>query len=215
MRARLALDAAQICVELREVELRHKPPSLLLASPKATVPVLVLVDGQVIDESSEIMQWALTQHDPEAWLANGLSVQAQFLLNWNDTDFKYYLDRYKYADRYPEFSELDYRQQAERFLMELEQRLIRQPYLLGEGFTWIDAAILPFIRQFAAVNEAWFQQSPYPALRSWLKEFLNSTRFQRVMGKYAPWKMGDEPIWFCQAGEPDPNQAICIPGLEI
>lgn len=205
MRARLAIDAAQLCVELREVELRNKPEFLRLASPKATVPVLVLANAQVIDESLDIMQWALLQHDPEAWLANGPSAQTQFLLDWNDTDFKYYLDRYKYADRYPEFSELDYRQQGERFLIELEQRLTRQPYVLGEGFTWLDAAILPFIRQFAAVDEAWFQQSPYPALRCWLIEFLNSTRFQRVMNKYVPWKMGDEPIWFCQAGKPDPN----------
>lgn len=205
MRARLAIDAAQLCVELREVELRNKPQSLLLASPKATVPVLVLANAQVIDESPDIMQWALAQHDPEAWLANGRSAQARFLLDWNDADFKYYLDRYKYADRYPEFSEMDYRQQGERFLMELEQRLTRQSYLLGESFTWLDAAILPFIRQFAAVDEAWFQQSPYPALRRWLIQFLSSARFTRVMNKYLPWKPGDEPVWFGQAGKNDPD----------
>jgi glutathione S-transferase len=205
MRARLAIDAAQLCVELREVELRNKPESLLLASPKATVPVLVQANVRVIDESLDIMQWALAQHDPEAWLANGPSAQTQFLLDWNDTDFKYYLDRYKYADRYPEFSELDYRQQGERFLMELEQRLTRQPYLLGEGFTWLDAAILPFIRQFEAVDEAWFQQSPYPAVQRWLHQFLSSARFRRVMNKYSPWKPGDAPVWFGESGQQDPN----------
>lgn len=112
MRARLAIAAAQVKVELREVELRNKQEALLLASPKGTVPVLQLEDGKVIDESPDIMFWALQQHDPEHWLEQDWLKQTKQLIQRNDGEFKYYLDRYKYADRYPERSELEYRQQG-------------------------------------------------------------------------------------------------------
>lgn len=178
-------------VELREIELRNKPEAMLLVSPKGTVPVLVLGNGQVIDESLDIMVWALQQHDPEHWLAS-----ADPLIEWNDGEFKYYLDRYKYADRYPDFSVIDYRQQAERFLAELERRLVLKAYLCGDHFSITDAAILPFIRQFAAVDSVWFEAAPYPAVQRWLQEFLAGKHFKAVMSQYAPWKPGDPPrLW--------------------
>ena len=188
MRARLAIAYANVAVELREVELRNKPQAMLLISPKATVPVLQLENGRVLDESLDIMLWALQQNDPEHWLkAAGLD-HAKALIRGNDEVFKYYLDRYKYADRYPAYSELYYRQQGELFLADLESLLTQSAYLCGEHFSLADAAILPFIRQFCAVEPAWFKDSPYPALRQWLNDFLASSLFEQVMTKYTYWQ---------------------------
>jgi len=196
MRARLAITSAQFEVELREVELRNKPESLLLVSPKGTVPVLVLDNGQVLDESLDIMSWALQQNDPEYWLNTAWLKDAETLIQWNDGEFKYYLDRYKYADRYPDFSALEYRRQAERFLAELEPRLHQNAYLCGNHFSLADAAILPFIRQFAAVDSVWFESAPYPFIQQWLNKFVTSNCFIAVMTKYEPWKPDDSPIKF-------------------
>jgi glutathione S-transferase len=196
MRARLALYASGIAIELREVELRNKPESMLAASPKGSVPVLVLPDGQVIDESWAIMLWALHQHDPEGWLGkNDAHVDAASpLIIENDTTFKGNLDRYKYPDRYPEHTQIHYRIQAEIFLQRLEQRLRATPHLLGDTLSIADAGVFPFIRQFAGVDKHWFAQAPYPSLRRWLKILLNSDRFDAVMRKYPPWKPKDPPI---------------------
>jgi len=196
MRARLAITTAQITVELREIELSNKPEALLLASPKGTVPVLQLQNCVVIDESLDIMFWALQQHDPEHWLENGEIQQAKELILWNDGEFKYHLDRYKYADRYPERSELEYRQQGELFLAELERRLNQLSFLCGNHFALADAAILPFIRQFAAVDSVWFEKSPYPALQQWLNRFLSSYIFDKVMTKYPIWKPDGQAQFF-------------------
>lgn len=143
MRARLAIRHAMIKVELREIELRSKPTQMLAASPKGTVPVLVLADGAVIDESLDIMRWALQQNDPGEWLQVN---DFEALIQTNDSSFKYNLDRYKYADRYPEYPAGFYRQQGELFLAELERRLMRTQYLCGSYFSIADAAIAPFIR---------------------------------------------------------------------
>lgn len=185
MRARLAIQVSGISVELREIELRNKPAEMLTASPKGTVPVLVMADRTVLDESLDIMLWALQQIDPGRWL------QAQdyaALIQYNDGEFKHYLDRYKYADRYPEYPAAYYRQQGELFLTELESRLNRSQYLNSEHFSIADAAIAPFIRQFAAVDERWFQASPYQALKRWMTEFLTTPLFAAVMTKYAVWE---------------------------
>ncbi len=190
MRARLAIAYAGVAVELREVELRNKPQAMLLISPKATVPVLQLESGRVLDESLDIMLWALQQNDPEHWLnAAGLG-HAKALIQRNDEQFKYYLDRYKYADRYPAYSELYYRQQGELFLAELEDLLTQRAYLCGEYFSLADAALLPFIRQFCAVDPIWFKSSPYPLIRQWLNNFLASSLFEQVMTKYPCWQAG-------------------------
>lgn len=187
MRARLAIAYAGVPVALREVVLRQKPAELLAASPKGTVPVMILPDGRVIEESLQIMHWAIQQHDPADWNSHWQDPQLQSLIQTNDTEFKYYLDRYKYADRYPEHPADTYRQHGEVFLVQLETRLQQNRYLFGSAFSLADAAIAPFIRQFAAVDSEWFATSPYPALRQWLQAFVNSAIFQSVMQHYQPW----------------------------
>lgn len=205
MRARLTIAVAGIRVALREIELRNKPRELLAVSPKGTVPVLLLKDGQVIDQSLDIMRWALAQNDSRHWLAGQTLEDARHLLEWNDGEFKYHLDRYKYPDRYPESAGLDSRRAGEKFLIELERRLTNTRYLCGPGFSLADAAILPFIRQFAAVDSAWFTDSPYPAVQQWLNDFLKSSLFDAVMQKYRPWNSGDQTIFFGDEAIPGPN----------
>jgi len=185
IRARLALAYAGVRVELREVSLKNKPRQLLEISTKGTVPVLQLMDGGVIDESLDIMRWALAQQDPDDWLAAG--DEAESLVAVNDGEFKHYLDRYKYADRYPEFSVDYYRGKAESLLAVLEERLMHSGNLAGKHASWVDAAIFPFIRQFAGVDEAWFHANPYHELKKWLLLWSESDLFASVMGKYPVW----------------------------
>lgn len=196
MRARLALHASGIAIELREVVLRDKPGCMLAASPKGSVPVLVLPDGGVIDESWEIMLWALHQHDPGGWLGknNAYVAAATALIIDNDTTFKGYLDRYKYPDRHPEHPQTHYRIQAEIFLRGLESRLRVTPCLLGDTLSIADAGIFPFVRQFADVDKNWFAQAPYASLHRWLDAFLDSPDFAAVMRKHPPWQPGDTPV---------------------
>jgi glutathione S-transferase len=198
MRARAALIASGIAVELREVMLRDKSAAMLAASPKGSVPVLVLSNGKVIDESWDIMLWALRQHDPQAWSGkDGCNTQAALpLVIENDTTFKHNLDRYKYPERFPEKPQSAYRIAGEQFLQQLEQRLSSTPYLLGETLTLADAALLPFVRQFAEVDTGWFATAPYPALRAWLEKFTSSELFAKVMQKFPVWLPGDEPVIF-------------------
>jgi glutathione S-transferase len=199
MRARLALANSGIKTALREVVLKDKPQALINLSAKATVPVLQTPDGKVIDESLDIMFWALGQHDPAHWYQSLDQHQlelSQALIENNDGEFKYYLDRYKYADRYPEHTEQYYREQGEKFLQQLESLLEQNGYLLKSSWTLADIALLPFIRQFAFVNKAWFDQSPYPHLKRWLEDFLQSDLFQSVMFKYPQWHQGDDITLF-------------------
>ncbi|UZE96429.1 glutathione S-transferase [Alkalimarinus alittae] len=198
MRARMALSYSGVKVALREIELKNKPLELLTASAKGTVPVLILPDGQVIDESRDIMLWALAQNDPDNWMPALNSVlykEAISLIDQNDGEFKGYLDRYKYADRYPEHPEAHYRSQGELFLAELDARLQTSQYLLGEQLSVADIAIMPFIRQFAHVDMAWFRQTQYAALQTWLDLLLASTLFNRIMEKYKPWVSDAEPVY--------------------
>ncbi len=191
----MALLSSQISVELREVLLRDKPACLLNYSAKGTVPVLVTTDDQVIDESRDIIIWALQQNDPEQLLrADQLSLNQ--LIDQNDGDFKANLDRYKYADRYPEKSQLEYRREGEKFLALLEQRLSAHTYLIDNQPSVADIAIFPFIRQFALVDKTWFDGSQYKNLRRWLNTFLTSPMFEYCMQKQAPWRYGDKPIVF-------------------
>ena len=184
MRSRMAIAVSGIQVELREVVLRDKPQALLDISPKATVPVLLSSDNTVIDESLDIMHWALNQSDPEHWLSD---INNELIAN-SDGDFKYWLDRYKYADRYPEHNEEYYRQQGEKTLLTLEDLLEKKAYLSSDNITFTDIAIFPFIRQFAFADLNWFEQAPYPKLRAWLNALINSDLFQQTMVKYQPWK---------------------------
>ncbi len=190
MRARMAIVASNIHVELREVELRDKPQALRAISVKATVPVLLTSDNTVIDESLDIMNWALKQSDPDNWLKD----RNDELIANNDGDFKYWLDRYKYADRYPEHSEQYYRQQGEKTLLMLDTILGKSVYLAGNSISFTDIALFPFMRQFAFADRNWFDQSPYPKLRAWLNELIDSNLFQTAMFKYQPWKQEDNIV---------------------
>lgn len=196
MRARLAIAYAGVPVELREVKLSDKPPALMAASPKGTVPVLVLRSGLVIDESLDIMRWALDIGDPDDWACCWREARCQTLIQTNDGEFKFYLDRYKYADRYPEHPGEYYRRQAEGFLSVLEQQLRQHAYLGGAHFGIADAAIAPFIRQFAAVAPDWFAHCQYSALRHWLQRFLDSPLFAGIMQNHQPWTEKSPPLVF-------------------
>lgn len=192
IRARMSLCYAQVKVELREVVFRNKPQAMLDASSKGTVPTLVLEDGCVIDESKDIMYWALAQQGADTWLVDSQRAEIDALFEGNDGAFKAHLDHYKYADRYPEFSAGVYRKRGEAFLQNLEQRLQQSAYLLGDKMCLADVAIFPFIRQFAMVDKAWFDQSDYKQLQYWLQGFLESELFTTVMSKYPAWQKGDD-----------------------
>jgi glutathione S-transferase len=199
MRARLAIAQSGIHCELREVVLKDKPQQLIELSPKATVPVLLTADDKLIDESIDIAFWALAQHDPDNWYQSLTSEQHEqmlALIENNDGEFKYFLDRYKYADRYPEQDERFYREQGEKTLTRLEQLLTEHDCLLRDSWTLADIALLPFIRQFAFVDKDWFDSAPYPRVRAWLEAFLESDLFRTVMKKYPQWQEGDEPVVF-------------------
>ncbi len=181
MRARMAISYAGIDVDQREIALKNKPQAMLAVSSKGTVPVLILADETVIDESLDIMLWALQQNDPNGWLDCSLP---SVLIEENDGTFKQWLDQYKYADRFPEQSAVFYREQGELFLQQLECALTQHHHLAGIRPSLIDYAIFPFIRQFALVDNNWFDQAHYPRLRQWLDTYLDSNLFSTIMIKY-------------------------------
>jgi glutathione S-transferase len=190
IRARLALAVSSQSVFLREIILKNKPAEMLALSRKGTVPVLQLSDGTVVDESLDIMVWALARRDPDNWLQGSLTEMLS-LIDENDFEFKD-----KYADRFPEYPALYYREHAEDFLMQLENRLSNSPYLFGQQISLADMAILPFIRQFAGVDKDWFEQSAYPFLKVWLANFIDSQLFTSVMKKYPIWLESEQQTTF-------------------
>ena len=196
MRARLGILFAELQVELREITLKNKPPQMLAISPKGTVPVLQLLDGTVIEESREIMTWALAQQDSQGLLNAETLLEANALIDKNDNEFKYWLDRYKYADRHLEMSQTEYRQQGEVFLQLLEELLTKNSYLLGESMTIADIGIMPFVRQFAHVNRDVFYDLPYPNLQHWLQDWLSHPLFLQAMTKFQPWQEKDDVVVF-------------------
>ncbi|EUB85130.1 glutathione S-transferase [Pseudomonas sp. GM30] len=181
MRARMALRYSGVPVEIVEVSLKAKPAEMLAISPKGTVPVLDAA-GRVIDESLEIMRWALAQNDPDNWLLGGDSRIAE-LIEANDQVFKVHLNRYKYAERYPEQPMEVYRAEGAVFLQQLDELLRDRDYLLSEHPSLADIALLPFVRQFAHVDREWFAQTPYVRLQAWLQRFLESDLFTSIMKK--------------------------------
>ncbi|NIJ17693.1 glutathione S-transferase [Sphingobium vermicomposti] len=190
MRARMALIASGQPVELREVVLRDKPPAMLSLSPKGTVPVLALPDGAVIDESLDIMRWALRLRDPEGWLDGDDAA----LIATNDGPFKQHLDRYKYATRYGS-DPLVHRAGAMEVLGELEARLVASDYLCGAHRTLADIAIFPFVRQFAGTEPAWFEAQPLPRVQAWLRALVASELFARAMVRKPAWQPGDAAVF--------------------
>lgn len=185
----MALVISQTRCELREVKLSAKPDAMLAASPKGTVPVLVLPDGHVIEESLEIMRWALARHDPEGWLDRDDAA----LVRANDGPFKHDLDRYKYPGRFGSDA-LVHRENGLAVLRELDGRLARAGQLCGAARGFADAAIMPFVRQFAGVEPEWFDTLPLPHLKAWLAGHLGSGLFVTVMTRAKPWAPGDPAV---------------------
>lgn len=183
IRARMALFYSGINVEIKEVLLKDKPLMMLSLSPKGTVPVLIASDGIVLDESYQIMLWAINISDPDHWYPSCMSKEIDDLVYKNDHEFKSTLDKYKYSDRHPENSKTYYRTQGEYFLIFLEEKLKSNNYLLGDKVSLADIAIFPFIRQFAFVDIDWFESSRYIKLREWLSVILGSKIFNIVMKK--------------------------------
>ena len=188
MRARLALHDSGCAVEHREILLRDKPQAMLDASPKGTVPVLVLQEGQVLEESLDIMLWALARNDPENWLDDRDT--SLDLIARCDTGFKPHLDRYKYATRYDGADPFAHREAACEFLPDLDHRLSTHPALTGARLRLADIAIFPFVRQFAHTDRDWFDGQRWTALRAWLDSHLGSQRFAAIMKKYPVWAPG-------------------------
>ena len=202
MRARLAIVSSQQQVELREILLRDKPDVFISVSPKATVPVLQCDDGKVLEESREIMFWALGRNDPDGWL-NVWHENPAYVLQFFDRldgSFKTDLDRYKYASRYDGDAALTHRDAGIVFITELDKILSRQPALSGAKMGLLDFASLPFLRQFRIADIEWFDAQAWPDLHRWLQAFLGSSRFDRVMHKYSPWRDGEQGVDFPPQG---------------
>ncbi len=200
MRARLAVKVSGVAVVLREVVLRNKPAELITASPKATVPVLQLPDGTVLEQSLDIMRWALGRHDPQGWLRAEEHDEARALIDLNDGPFKQALDRYKYAPRHPERPPQACRDEAVALMLApLDARLANHRFLLRDTPSLADMAIVPFVRQFASVDEAWFDGAalthpPLAHLAVWMKRITTSPLFESVMPKYAAWQPDDAGV---------------------
>jgi glutathione S-transferase len=197
MRARLALRVSGVAVALREVVLRNKPATLIAASPKATVPVLQLPGGVVLEQSLDIMRWALGAHDPQGWLRAEEQDEVQSLVDLNDGPFKQALDRYKYAPRHPERPAQAWRDEAVAgALAPWNARLAERRFLLRDTPSLADMALLPFVHQFASVDAAWFDSAALPHLRAWLQRGTTSDLFVSVMHPYAAWQPGDAEVIF-------------------
>lgn len=192
MRARCALIYANIDFEIREIELRAKPLSMLKLSPKATVPVLLTNQQQVIDQSLDIMYWALAQHDPERWLCEKGTANQEITQEWigiNDGPLKHLLDQYKYPNRYPEQSQAQVLELAlNMYLLPLNDRMKQHKFLLGNQMSMLDIALFPFVRQFMGVDSKKFHQLPLKELSAWLNFFILSDLFNKVMAKYPIWR---------------------------
>jgi len=189
MRARLALHASGVVHEHREIELRNKPAHLLALSPKGTVPVLWLPDGQVIDQSLDIMLWALQQNDPQHWLPEGDTVLNDWLaqIGRNDGPFKQQLDRYKYPQRFGLSDGQAHRDEGAAHLRALAAMLQHQAFLSGPHWGLLDAAQAPFVRQFAHTDPRWFADQPWAPLIAWLAAFETSAAFTAIMAKHPVW----------------------------
>ena len=182
MRARMALYQAGVQCEIIEVELKVKPAAMLALSPKGSVPVLQLPSGEVLDESLDIMHWALAQNDPAHWLPSSWVI-SQSLMDENDTDFKANLDRYKYPQRFPGGDSVEAGDKGLLFLRKLTTQLNGNDYLLGQQVSFVDIAVFPFIRQFANTDVQWFAAQDLPSVQRWLDSLVNSVLFKTVMEK--------------------------------
>ena len=199
MRARIAIFKAKQTVLLRDIVLSNKPEKMLAASSKATVPVVVLPNGTVLEESFDVMLWALNKTDPDNLLhsQNEEALPDMIkLIDLFDQEFKTCLERYKCAKRYRENNISECREACEQFIRNLEHRLNKHAFIMSEKESLADIALLPFIRQFARVERQWYLQSPYPKVRQWLNDYLQSPMFTKVMTKYPLWTGNREDVLF-------------------
>jgi len=206
MRARMGLILAKQTVRLRAIVLKDKPKEMLQVSPKGTVPILVLKSRprddnnyRVIEESLEIMLWALKQNDPSNLLYSDQPEMLTEMLSWIklfDSEFKTSLEKYKSAKRYHETNKVEHRQHCEKYIGQLEQKLNQHQFVMGGQLSLVDYAILPFIRQFSRVERPWYRSSPYPKLKHWLTAHLESPLFSQVMVKHPLWLENNEEVLF-------------------
>ena len=192
----MAIHISNQKCEIREVLLRDKPPSMLEYSSKGTVPVLVLQSGEVIDESLDVIDWALNLNDPNNWLRSKENEETKKLIEINDGEFKHHLDRYKYSKRYdnedPEF----HKKKCLKFIESVNNELSNSKYIFDDNISYADIVLLPFMRQFRIADMEWFDSLPYDNLKEWLSSFLNSPLLNSIMKKYDLWKEGDDLIIF-------------------
>lgn len=196
IRSRMALIKSQQSCVLREVILRDKPKSMTDLSPKGTVPVLLLESGEILDESLDVMYWALKKNDPENWLRSQKAKKSEDLINKNDGDFKFHLDRYKYSSRYKAINKKKHRDECLKFIKEINDELKTKEYIHDKNVSFLDIAIMPFVRQFRIADTEWFDSQPYENVKIWLKNLIESNLFNTTMAKYPLWKEGDEIIIF-------------------
>ena len=192
----MAIHISGLKCELREVLLRDKPPSMLEYSAKGTVPVLVLEDGVVIDESLDVIDWALNLNDPENWLRSKDNEKINELLKINDGEFKHHLDRYKYSIRYEDADPEFHRKKCLKFIESVNNELNNSKYIFDDNISYADIVLLPFMRQFRIADMEWFDSLPYDNLKSWLSSFLDSSLLNSIMKKYDLWQEGDSLIIF-------------------
>ena len=192
MRARMALAYSKITYEHREILLSNRPDSLYEISPKGTVPVLQLSDGIIIDESIDVMKWCLDTNDPNRWYKDQCIEQDNLIIN-NDTNFKYWLDRYKYHIRYKEQSFKEYQNQVKKIFNEYNLRLDKQSFLMGDKISLSDIALMPFVRQAAHVDLDWFKKN-FLSLSQWLEKFKVSPLFTSIMKKYDIWEENNQGV---------------------
>ena len=192
----MAIYTSQQKCEIREVLLKDKPPSMLGYSSKGTVPVLVLQSGNVIDESLDVIDWALDINDPYNWKRSKDSKKTKELIEINDGDFKFHLDRYKYSKRYENEDPNFHKEKCLTFIKMINEELKDSKYIYDNEISYIDISLLPFIRQFRIADNEWFDELPYKNLKNWLSNFLDSSLLNSIMKKYDLWKEGDEVTIF-------------------
>ena len=197
MRARLALQTSGISVEIREIKLQNKPEDFLQSSPKGTVPVLILNSREILDESLDIIRWALKISDPKNWMAEGQLNQIEInkILTTLEHDFKQNLDKYKYPNRYTNVNKNLYRDKNLKFLNDLNDLLKKNKALNCSHLSIIDYAIFPFIRQFRNVDEHWFDSLDLAFLKKWLYQIIDSKQFSSIMKKYKLWEPNQIPVY--------------------
>ena len=197
MRARMVLLHSKIQCEIREIKLSNKPKEMLTISPKGTVPVLILENGDVLDESLDVMLWAIEQGNLRN-LFNSGKKEILDLIKINDGEFKDAIDRYKYSSLYPEKPMIEYRKMGELFLEKIESYLEKNKFIFGKNISLADLAIFPFIRQFCRVDIDWFNSSLFKKIKEWTLFFEGSENFIDIMRKIKPWTTGDKPTLFLE-----------------